>query len=145
MRIHCPLLNEMLAPEKISSQILRKLSQDATDYIGEGKKVEDVVITVPAYFGDSQRLATKDAGKIAGLNVLRVVNEPTAACLTWGLGKMETETALIFDLGGGTFDVSVMEVGEGVFEVLATSGDTELGGDDFDRLISDWIIKSFYK
>ena len=143
LRIYCPLLNKLLAPEEISSQILRKLSQDATDYIGEGKKVEDVVITVPAYFGDSQRLATKDAGKIAGLNVLRVVNEPTAACLTWGLGKMETETALIFDLGGGTFDVSVMEVGEGVFEVLATSGDTELGGDDFDRLISDWIIKSF--
>ena len=100
LRIYCPLLNKLLAPEEISSQILRKLSQDATDYIGEGKKVEDVVITLPAYFGDSQRLATKDAGKIAGLNVLRVVNEDTASSLTWGLEKMETETALIFDLGG---------------------------------------------
>lgn len=143
LRIYCPLLDKMLAPEEISSQVLRKLSRDASEYIGEGKKIEDVVITVPAYFGDSQRQATKDAGKIAGLSILRIVNEPTAASIHWGLGKVETEIALIFDLGGGTFDVSIMEVGEGVFEVLATSGDTELGGDDFDRCISDWAIKSF--
>ena len=109
----------------------------------KSKKIEDVVITVPAYFGDSQRLATKDAGKIAGLNVLRILNEPTGAALQWGLGKVALEKALIFDLGGGTFDVSIMEVGEGVFEVLATSGDTELGGDDFDRLISDLAVRTF--
>ena len=142
LRIYCPLLNRFFAPEEISSQVLRKLSRDASERLG-GKEIKDVVITVPAYFGDSQRLATKDAGKIAGLNVLRILNEPTGASLQWGLGKTETEVALLFDLGGGTFDVSVIEVGEGVFEVLATSGDTELGGDDFDRCIAEWAMESF--
>jgi molecular chaperone DnaK len=145
LRIYCPLLDRLFAPEEISSQVLRKISGDASDFLGGGREVKDVVITVPAYFGDSQRLATKDAGKIAGLNVLRILNEPTGASLVWGLGKAETQVALIFDLGGGTFDVSIVEVGEGVFEVLATSGDTELGGDDFDRCISDWMVSSFEK
>ena len=143
LRIYCPLLDKLFAPEEISAQVLRKLARDASEYSGKSKKIEDVVITVPAYFGDSQRLATKDAGKIAGLNVLRILNEPTGAALQWGLGKVALEKALIFDLGGGTFDVSIMEVGEGVFEVLATSGDTELGGDDFDRLISDLAVRTF--
>ena len=142
LRVYCPLLDKLFAPEEISAQVMRKLSRDASERLG-GKSIKDVVITVPAYFGDSQRLATKDAGKIAGLNVLRILNEPTGASLFWGLGKKETEVALIFDLGGGTFDVSIIEVGEGVFEVLATSGDTELGGDDFDRCIADWAMESF--
>ena len=129
------------APEEISAQILRKLADDAAKYLGE--KVTDAVITVPAYFNDAQRAATKDAGKIAGLNVLRIINEPTAAALAYGLDKKGSETVMVFDLGGGTFDVSILEVGEGVFEVKATAGDTHLGGDDFDKRIVDWMAEEF--
>jgi molecular chaperone DnaK len=129
------------APEEISAQILRKLADDAAKYLGE--KVTDVVITVPAYFNDAQRAATKDAGKIAGLNVLRIINEPTAAALAYGLDKKGSETVMVFDLGGGTFDVSILEVGEGVFEVKSTAGDTHLGGDDFDKRIVDWLAEEF--
>jgi molecular chaperone DnaK len=129
------------APEEISAQILRKLADDAAKYLGE--KVTDAIITVPAYFNDAQRAATKDAGKIAGLNVLRIINEPTAAALAYGLDKKGSETVMVFDLGGGTFDVSILEVGEGVFEVKATSGDTHLGGDDFDKRIVDWLAEEF--
>merc|ERR1712124_222866 len=118
----CPVLEKQFAPEEVSAQVLRKLAEDAGKYLGE--TVTRAVITVPAYFNDSQRQATKDAGKIAGLEVLRIINEPTAASLSYGLGKKDNETILVFDLGGGTFDVSILEVGEGVFEVLATSGDT---------------------
>ncbi|MGI5839335.1 MAG: molecular chaperone DnaK [bacterium] len=131
------------SPEEISAQILRKLADDASRYLGE--KVTDVVITVPAYFNDAQRQATKDAGAIAGLNVLRIINEPTAASLAYGLEKKQNETILVYDLGGGTFDVSLLDVGDGVFEVRATSGDTHLGGDDFDRRIVDWIQTEFRK
>src|ERR1043165_1538874 len=127
--------------EEISAQILRKLAEDATKYLGE--KVTDAVITVPAYFNDAQRQATKDAGKIAGLNVLRIINEPTAAALAYGLDKKKNETILVFDLGGGTFDVSLLDVGDGVFEVRATSGDTHLGGDDFDKRIVNWAADEF--
>jgi len=129
------------APEEISAQALRKLADDAGRYLGE--KVTDAVITVPAYFNDAQRTATRDAGKIAGLNVLRIINEPTAAALAYGLDKKGNETVMVFDLGGGTFDVSILEVGEGVFEVKATAGDTHLGGDDFDKRIVDWLAKEF--
>ena len=129
------------APEEISAQVLRKLADDAGKYLGE--KVTDAVITVPAYFNDAQRTATKDAGKIAGLNVLRIINEPTAAALAYGLEKKGSETVLVFDLGGGTFDVSILEVGEGVFEVKATAGDTHLGGDDFDKRVVDWLAEEF--
>jgi molecular chaperone DnaK len=131
------------APEEISAMVLRKLADDASRYIGE--KVKDAVITVPAYFNDAQRQATKDAGKIAGLNVLRIINEPTAAALAYGLEKKKNETILVFDLGGGTFDVSILEVGEGVFEVKATNGDTHLGGDDFDKRIVNWIAEEFQR
>ena len=131
------------APEEISAQILRKLAEDAAKYLGE--KVTDAVITVPAYFNDAQRQATKDAGKIAGLNVLRIINEPTAAALAYGLDKKGNETILVFDLGGGTFDVSILEVGDGVFEVKSTNGDTHLGGDDFDKAIVDWMADEFKK
>ncbi len=117
--------------------VLQKLKQAAEDYLGE--KVTDAVITVPAYFNDSQRQATKDAGQIAGLNVLRIVNEPTAAALAYGLDQKKNETIAVFDLGGGTFDISVLEVGEGVVEVKSTNGDTHLGGDDFDQLIVEWM------
>jgi len=134
---------KQIAPEEISSQVLRKLVDDAAKYLGE--KVTDVVITVPAYFNDAQRQATKDAGKIAGLNVLRIINEPTAAALAYGLEKKTNETILVFDLGGGTFDVSILEVGDGVFEVKATSGDTHLGGDDFDKRIVDWLAGEFLR
>src|SRR5262245_31076325 len=134
---------KMISPEEVSAQILRKLVDDATKYLGE--KVTDVVITVPAYFNDAQRQATKDAGKIAGLNVLRIINEPTAAALAYGLDKKTNETILVFDLGGGTFDVSILEVGGGVFEVKATSGDTHLGGDDFDKRIVDWLAEQFQR
>src|SRR5574344_2005723 len=123
-------------PQEISAMILRKLADDASSYLGE--KVTSAVITVPAYFNDAQRQATKDAGKIAGLDVLRIVNEPTAAALAYGLEKDKSEKVLVFDLGGGTFDVSVLEIGDGVHEVLSTSGDTHLGGDDFDKKIMDW-------
>src|ERR1700674_3744190 len=128
-------------PEQISAMILQKLKTDAEAYLGE--KVTDAVITVPAYFNDAQRQATKNAGQIAGLNVLRIINEPTAAALAYGLEKKENEKILVFDLGGGTFDVSILEVGEGVFEVKATNGDTHLGGDDYDRRIVDWLADEF--
>jgi molecular chaperone DnaK len=131
------------APEEISSQVLRKLVDDASKYLGE--KVKDVVITVPAYFNDAQRQATKDAGTIAGLNVLRIINEPTAASLAYGLDKKKDEKILVFDFGGGTFDVSILEVGEGVVEVRATSGDTHLGGDDIDKRVVDWMADEFKK
>ena len=130
-------------PQEISSMILRKLADDASSYLGE--KVTSAVITVPAYFNDAQRQATKDAGKIAGLDVLRIVNEPTAAALAYGLEKEKPEKVLVFDLGGGTFDVSILEIGDGVHEVLSTSGDTHLGGDDFDQKVMDWICEEFKK
>jgi molecular chaperone DnaK len=130
-----------IAPEEVSAQVLRKLVDDAAKYLGE--KVTDVVITVPAYFNDAQRQSTKDAGTIAGLNVLRIINEPTAAALAYGLDKKRNETVLVFDLGGGTFDVSILEVGDGVFEVKSTAGDTHLGGDDFDKRIVDWLAEEF--
>ncbi len=130
-------------PQEISSMILRKLADDASNYLGE--KVTSAVITVPAYFNDAQRQATKDAGKIAGLDVLRIVNEPTAAALAYGLEKDRSEKVLVFDLGGGTFDVSVLEIGDGVHEVLSTSGDTHLGGDDFDQKVMNWICEEFKK
>ena len=129
------------SPEEISAQVLRKLVDDASKYLGE--KVTQAVITVPAYFNDSQRQATKDAGKIAGVEVLRIINEPTAAALAYGLDKKSNETILVFDLGGGTFDVSILEVGDGVFEVLSTSGDTHLGGDDFDKKLVDYLAEDF--
>jgi molecular chaperone DnaK len=141
IKVVCPVLNKEFSPEEISAQVLRKLSTDASKYLGQ--PVEKAVITVPAYFNDSQRQATKDAGKIAGLDVLRIINEPTAASLAYGLDKKNNETILVFDLGGGTFDVSLLEVGDGVFEVLSTSGDTHLGGDDFDRKIVDFLIQDF--
>ncbi|NEQ32174.1 MAG: molecular chaperone DnaK, partial [Leptolyngbya sp. SIO4C5] len=131
------------APEEIAAQVLRKLVDDASKYIGE--TVTQAVITVPAYFNDSQRQATKDAGRIAGVEVLRIINEPTAASLAYGLDKKSNETILVFDLGGGTFDVSILEVGDGVFEVLSTSGDTHLGGDDFDKKIVDYLAEEFAK
>jgi molecular chaperone DnaK len=137
------IMGKQYAPEEISAQVLRKLADDASKYLGE--KVTDAVITVPAYFNDAQRQATKDAGKIAGLNVLRIINEPTAAALAYGLDKKKNETILVFDLGGGTFDVSILDVGDGVFEVRATSGDTHLGGDDFDKRLVDWIAQEFQR
>ena len=143
LKIQCPSLNKEFAPEEISAQVLRKLVEDASKYLGQ--PVKQAVITVPAYFNDSQRQATKDAGKIAGLDVLRIINEPTAASLSYGLDSQNNETILVFDLGGGTFDVSILEVGDGVFEVLSTSGDTHLGGDDFDRKLVDWLIEEFKK
>lgn len=130
-------------PQEISAMILRKLADDASAYLGE--KVVSAVITVPAYFNDAQRQATKDAGKIAGLDVLRIVNEPTAAALAYGLEKVKPEKVLVFDLGGGTFDVSVLEIGDGVHEVLSTSGDTHLGGDDFDEKVMNWLCDEFKK
>jgi molecular chaperone DnaK len=143
IKIICPVLNKEFSPEEISAQVLRKLTTDAGKYLGQS--IEKAVITVPAYFNDSQRQATKDAGKIAGLDVLRIINEPTAASLAYGLDKKNNETILVFDLGGGTFDVSLLEVGDGVFEVLSTSGDTHLGGDDFDKKIVDFLIQKFRK
>src|SRR5881398_3751164 len=131
------------SPAEISAFILQKMKQTAEDHLGE--KVTDAVVTVPAYFNDSQRQATKDAGKIAGLNVLRIINEPTAASLAYGLDKESDQTILVFDLGGGTFDVSVLELGEGVFEVKATSGDNHLGGDNFDKAVVDWMVAEFKK
>jgi molecular chaperone DnaK len=141
VKVKCPVLEKQFAPEEVSAQVLRKLAEDAGKYLGE--TVTQAVITVPAYFNDSQRQATKDAGKIAGLEVLRIINEPTAAALAYGLDKKSNERILVFDLGGGTFDVSVLEVGDGVFEVLSTSGDTHLGGDDFDKVIVDHLANSF--
>ncbi|OKH56277.1 molecular chaperone DnaK [Calothrix sp. HK-06] len=141
VKLDCPAAGKQFAPEEISAQVLRKLVEDASKYLGE--TVTQAVITVPAYFNDSQRQATKDAGKIAGIEVLRIINEPTAASLAYGFDKKSNETILVFDLGGGTFDVSVLEVGDGVFEVLATSGDTHLGGDDFDKKIVDFLAEEF--
>lgn len=135
--------DRQIAPEEVSAMVLKKLVDDASQYLGE--KIKDVVITVPAYFNDAQRQATKDAGKIAGLNVLRIINEPTAAALAYGLDKKNNETILVFDLGGGTFDVSILEVGDGVFEVKSTNGDTHLGGDNFDKQIVDWLAGEFQK
>ncbi len=135
--------DKLMAAEEISAMVLSKLVEDASNYLGE--KVVDAVITVPAYFNDAQRQATKDAGKIAGLNVLRIINEPTAAALAYGLDKKNNETILVFDLGGGTFDVSILEVGDGVFEVKSTNGDTHLGGDNFDKAIVDWLAEEFKK
>ena len=130
-------------PQEISAMVLQKLVNDASNYLGE--RVTQAVITVPAYFNDAQRQATKDAGKIAGLEVLRIINEPTAAALAYGLDKKGNETILVWDLGGGTFDVSILEVGDGVFEVKSTNGDTRLGGDDYDHRVVEWIVGEFRK
>ncbi|WP_341527576.1 molecular chaperone DnaK [Nostoc sp. UHCC 0302] len=143
VKLDSPGAGKQFSPEEISAQVLRKLVEDASKYLGE--TVTKAVITVPAYFNDSQRQATKDAGKIAGIEVLRIINEPTAASLAYGFDKKSNETILVFDLGGGTFDVSVLEVGDGVFEVLSTSGDTHLGGDDFDKKIVDFLAEQFKK
>jgi molecular chaperone DnaK len=142
-QVKIPATGRQYSPQEISAMILTKLKKDAEAYLGQ--PVTKAVITVPAYFNDSQRQATKDAGKIAGLDVLRIINEPTAASLAYGLDKKSTETILVFDLGGGTFDVSILEVGDGVIEVKATSGDTRLGGDDWDQAIIDWIAEEFQK
>ncbi|CAA0814073.1 Heat shock 70 kDa protein 7- chloroplastic [Striga hermonthica] len=143
VKLECPAIGKQFAAEEISAQVLRKLVDDASKFLND--KVTKAVVTVPAYFNDSQRTATKDAGRIAGLEVLRIINEPTAASLAYGFEKKSNETILVFDLGGGTFDVSVLEVGDGVFEVLSTSGDTHLGGDDFDKRIVDWLASNFKK
>ena len=141
VRIRIPASGKNYTPQEISAMILAKLKKDAEDYLGQ--TISKAVITVPAYFNDSQRQATKDAGRIAGLDVVRIINEPTAAALAYGLDKNEDETILVFDLGGGTFDVSVLEISEGLIEVLATNGDTHLGGDDWDKAVSDWIVGEF--
>ncbi|WP_445632506.1 molecular chaperone DnaK [Nostoc sp. DSM 114161] len=143
VKLYCPALNKEFSPEEISAEVVRKLIDDASTYLGE--PVRQAVITTPAYFNDSQRQATKDAGRIAGIEVVRIINEPTAAALAYGLDKKTNETVLVFDLGGGTFDVSILEVGDGVFEVKATSGDTHLGGDDFDKRIVDWLATEFQR
>src|SRR5687767_10111914 len=140
---HVELRGKRYSPPEISAMILQKMRQTAEDYLGE--KVTEAVVTVPAYFDDSQRQATKDAGQIAGLNVLRIINEPTAASLAYGLDKKKDERISVYDLGGGTFDVSVLEIGEGVFEVKSTNGDTYLGGDDFDLRVMDWLVDEFRK
>ncbi len=143
IKVHSPILKKDFSPEEISASVLKKLVNDANKFLKEN--INQAIVTVPAYFNDSQRLATKDAGTIAGLEVLRILNEPTAAALAYGLEKKTNEVVLIFDLGGGTFDVSVLEVGDEVFEVLATSGDTHLGGDDFDQAIVDFVVETFKK
>src|SRR5512135_1277667 len=140
---HVVIRGKVYSPAEISAMILAKMRQTAEDYLGE--KVTDAVITVPAYFNDSQRQATKDAGRIAGLNVLRIINEPTAASLAYGLDKKKDETIAVYDLGGGTFDISILELGEGVFEVKSTNGDTYLGGDDFDEMVIKWMVEEFRK
>ncbi len=140
---HVELRGKRYSPPEISAMILQKMKQTAEDYLGE--KVTEAVITVPAYFDDSQRQATKDAGQIAGLNVLRIINEPTAASLAYGLDKKKDERIAVYDLGGGTFDISILEIGDGVFEVKSTNGDTYLGGDDFDLRIMDWLVEEFKK
>src|SRR5271165_1290855 len=132
-----------MAPPEVSARVLMKMKKTAEDYLGE--TVSDAVITVPAYFNDSQRQATKDAGRIAGLNVKRIINEPTAAALAYGLDKKKDETIAVYDFGGGTFDISILEVGEGVIEVKSTNGDTHLGGDNIDQRIVDWLIDEFKK
>ena len=141
VRVQIPVTGRSYTPQEVSAMVLGKLKKDAEDYLGE--PVSAAVITVPAYFNDSQRQATKDAGRIAGLEVLRIINEPTAAALAYGLDKVEDETILVFDLGGGTFDVSILEVSEGLVEVQATNGDTHLGGDDWDKAITDWIVQQY--
>ena len=141
IKIKCSSLNKDFSPEEVSAQVIRKLITDAKEYLGQD--VTKAVITVPAYLNDSQRQATVDAGKIAGVEVLRIINEPTAASLAYGLDKKQNETILVFDLGGGTFDVSVLEVGDGIFEVLSTAGDTNLGGDDFDKALVRWLVSDF--
>ena len=140
---HVEIRGKHYSPPEVSAMILQKMRQTAEDYLGE--KVTDAVITVPAYFNDSQRQATKDAGQIAGLNVLRIINEPTAASLAYGLDKKKDERIAVYDLGGGTFDISILEIGDGVFEVKSTNGDTYLGGDDFDLRIIDWLVEEFKK
>ncbi len=141
VRVKIPITNREYSPQEIRAMILGKLKADAEAYLGQS--VTQAVITVPAYFNDSQRQATKDAGKIAGLEVLRIINEPTASALAYGLDKKKNETILVFDLGGGTFDVSILEVGEGVIEVKSTNGDTHLGGDDWDQRIVNWAADEF--
>ena len=143
IKIRCPRLKKEFAPEEVSAMILRKLAEEAERYLGEA--ITGAVITVPAYFNDSQRQATRDAGRIAGLDVLRIINEPTAAALAYGLDRRRPQTIMVFDLGGGTFDVSILDIGDGVFEVKSTSGDTQLGGNDFDRRIVDWLAEEFLK
>ncbi|MFI5294834.1 MAG: molecular chaperone DnaK [Thermodesulfovibrionales bacterium] len=140
---HVEIMGKRYSPPEISAMILQKLKQSAEDYLGE--KITEAVITVPAYFDDSQRQATKDAGRIAGLNVLRIINEPTAAALAYGMDKKKEEKVAVYDLGGGTFDISILEIGEGVIEVKSTNGDTYLGGDDFDLRILDWLVEEFRK
>ncbi|MBE9181313.1 molecular chaperone DnaK [Oculatella sp. LEGE 06141] len=141
VKIKCPRQQKDFAPEEIAAMVLRKLADEAERYLGQ--PVTGAVITVPAYFNDSQRQATRDAGRVAGLDVMRILNEPTAAALAYGLDRQESQTILVFDLGGGTFDVSILDVGDGVFEVKATSGDTQLGGNDFDKKIVDWLAEQF--
>ncbi len=143
IKIRCPKLKKEFAPEEVSAMILRKLAEEAERYLGE--TITGAVITVPAYFNDSQRQATRDAGRIAGLDVLRIINEPTAAALAYGLDQRRPQTIMVFDLGGGTFDVSILDIGDGVFEVKSTSGDTQLGGNDFDRRIVNWLAEEFLK